>query len=169
MKNTTLCAIIDKENNRILMIKKLRGMQGFSDKVNGTGKDLYNFPGGKCVENESFYDCARRETMEETGITPIGHKLVGQLQFEWPDFMIINQVFIAERWSGNIVCDNEECTAEWIDMDKIPYDNMWDDDKVWIKKMLTGKKFHYKVIVIDEKTTKMIPLPVKNIMPQKTR
>ncbi len=160
---------MDKKNNRILMIKKLRGMRDFSEKINGSGKDLYNFPGGKCVENESFYDCAKRETKEETGITPIGHTLVGQLQFEWSDFMIINQVFITDKWSGGIVCDDEECTAEWVDMDKIPYDNMWADDKVWIKKMLAGKKFHYKVIVIDEKTTKMIPLLVKNIMQQKTR
>lgn len=140
IKNTTLCAIIDRKNNRILMIKKLRGMRDFSEKINGSGKDLYNFPGGKCVENESFYDCARRETIEETGITPIDHKLVGQLQFEWPDFTIINQVFIAEKWSGGIVCDGNECLAEWVDIDKVPYDNMWDDDKVWVKEMLAGKK-----------------------------
>ena len=163
IKHTTLSVVIDKANNRILMIKKLRGMQGFSDKVNGTGKDLYNFPGGKCLENESFLDCAKRETIEETGITPIGHKLVGQLQFEWPDLMIICPVFITEKWSGGIVCDGDECTAEWVDIDKIPYDNMWDDDRVWVKEMLAGKKFHYKVLTLNENKTEMVSLPIEEI------
>ncbi|MGI5845925.1 MAG: NUDIX domain-containing protein, partial [Alphaproteobacteria bacterium] len=112
MKYTTLCAIIDKNNNRILMIKKLRGMKGFSDKIDGSGKDLYNFPGGKCLQNESFFTCAEREAIEETGIKPIKHKLIGQLQFNWPGFTIINQVFTTEKWSGEIICKNNECFAE---------------------------------------------------------
>jgi len=164
-KNVTLLAVIDEKNNRVLMIRKLRGMKGFSDAADGMAKDLFNLPGGKCMPDESFYDCAIRETIEETGITPIGAKVVGQLQFVWSDLTIVSPVFKTTQWSGKILCgdNNDECTVHWVDLDKIPYDNMWDDDKTWFPEMLNGKFFHYKVEVTDEKNTALTPLPIEEV------
>lgn len=163
IKNTTLLAVIDKKNNRVLMIRKLKGMKNFSDNANGLGKDLYNLPGGKLLDGESFLGCAVRETVEETGITPIDPKLVGQLQFVFPDLTIVNQVFKTEEWSGEITCVGEECLTEWVGLDKIPYDNMWADDRTWFPEMMAGKFFHYKVLIGSESNVEMIPLPTEEV------
>ncbi|GHS98370.1 hypothetical protein FACS189421_06840 [Bacteroidia bacterium] len=162
-KQTTLLAVIDRPNNRVLMIKKLRGMKNFSSSADGSAKDLYNLPGGKLSACESFYDSAIRETIEETGITPIGAKLAGQLQFVWPDLVLINQVFITDKWSGEIKNNTDECVAEWVDLDHLPYDRMWDNDKTWFPEMLAGKFFHYRVEVNNEKSVVMIPLPIEDV------
>jgi 8-oxo-dGTP pyrophosphatase MutT (NUDIX family) len=145
------------------MIKKLRGMKGFSDAADVMAKDLYNLPGGKVLPGESFFDCALREIIEETGINPVAPQRAGQLQFEWPDLTIVCQVFKTEKWSGEISCDNDECIAQWVDLDKIPYDNMWADDLTWFPEILAGKIFHYKVLVTDERTIEMVPQPIEEI------
>ena len=163
MKKTTLCAIIDKQNSKVLMIKRLHGMKGFSSAADGMAKDLYNLPGGKNQPDESFIDCALRETVEETGITPKGLVLCGQLQFVWPDLTVINQVFRTNEWSGGIRCAAGECDAEWVDLDQIPYDNMWADDRTWFPEMLAGKFFHYRVVVMNETDVEITPLPIDEI------
>jgi 8-oxo-dGTP pyrophosphatase MutT (NUDIX family) len=164
IKQTTLLAVIDRQNNKVLMIKKLRGMKGFSNAADGMAKDLYNLPGGKVQPDESFFDSAVRETIEETGITPIDAKLCGQLQFVWPDLTLINQVFKTDKYSGDMNCATDECSAHWIDLDNLPYENMWGDDRTWFPDMMADKFFHYKAIMSNsEREVVMIPLPIEDI------
>ncbi|MCL1902097.1 MAG: NUDIX domain-containing protein [Alphaproteobacteria bacterium] len=165
IKNVTLLAVIDVPNNRVLMTRRLRGMKGFSNSADGHARDLYNLPGGKKGEDESFIDAAVRETIEETGVTPINPKLCGQLQFVWTDVTLVCQVFKTFDWKGDIDCKpGGECTAHWIDLDKLPYDNMWADDRTWFPDMMNDKFFHYDVIVADEKSVKMVPLPTDGVI-----
>ena len=150
-KHVTLVCIFD--GDKVLMIKKLRGMQGFGAGVDGHGKDVFNFPGGKCETNpetgavECFLDCACREACEETGITPIEPKQVGQLQFTWPeaDKVLVCPVFRADKFSGELISCPGESEAEWIPIDAIPYDNMWPNDRIWVPYIFAGKPFHLKI------------------------
>ncbi|MDR1207503.1 MAG: 8-oxo-dGTP diphosphatase [Rickettsiales bacterium] len=148
-KNVTIVCIFD--DDKVLMIKKLRAMRGFSDSVDGHGKDKFNFPGGKCEINpttgavECFLDCACREPQEETGITPINPELVGQLQFVWPDFVLICQVFRADKFKGDLISCSDESENDWVPVDKIPYDNMWPSDKIWVPYVIERRPFHIKV------------------------
>lgn len=163
IKKTTLLAVMDDANGKVLMIRKLRGMKGFSDAADGMSKDLFNLPGGKVAPGESFLGCAVRETAEETGITPIDAKLVGQLQFVWPDLTIVNQVFKTNKWSG-VACDGgDECTTHWVDVNNLPYENMWADDTTWFPDMLAGKFFHYKVVVENDRSVVVSPLPIEDV------
>lgn len=135
VKKTTLCFVIDRAQKKLLMILKKRGQ--------GEGK--WNTPGGKIQPGESALNAAIRETQEETGITPIQAKEVGLLEFYFPESKSwdnICQVFLAEKFEGEIIPDSEECSAHWVPLDKIPYDKMWDDDRLWVPLLFAGKKFH---------------------------
>ena len=150
-KNVTIVCIFD--GDKVLMIKKLRGMEGFGKGIDGHGKDLFNFPGGKCEVNpdtgavECFLDCACREAREETGITPIDPVQVGQLQFVWPaaNKVLVCPVFRADKFSGELASCPGESESLWMSVDAIPYDNMWPNDRIWVPYVLSRTSFHLKV------------------------
>lgn len=125
----TICFII--EDGEVLLIEKKRGV----------GSGLYNGPGGKLEDGESPKECAIRETVEETGVTPENLEKVSENEFMFGEtpFMHVH-VFKASRFSGNIQ-ETEEARPEWFEIQEIPYDKMWPDDKYWIPKMLEGEKF----------------------------
>ena len=128
---TTLCLF--KKDNQILLAMKKRGF--------GTGK--YNGVGGKLEEGETAEEAMIRECQEEIGATPIEYEKVGYLDFdEFYKSEKINVAFhlyIATKWDGEIV-ETEEMAPNWFDIDKIPYDNMFPDDKYWLPYILDGKK-----------------------------
>jgi hypothetical protein len=39
--------------------------------------------------------------------------------------------------------ETEEMKPEWFDISRIPYDEMWEDDRIWIPRMLAGEKIEY--------------------------
>ncbi|MCL2737643.1 MAG: NUDIX domain-containing protein [Alphaproteobacteria bacterium] len=163
-KNTTIVCIFD--GDKILMMRKSAGMKNFSAAVDGHGKGLYNFPGGKCKINletgavQSFHDCAIEETREETGIIPVAPFLIGQLQFVWPDIVLVNQVFITDKHTGVLKPKTEESKENlWVPVDKIPYDKMWPSDKIWVPHVLARRPFHMEVSgPADGPVCKSLPL-----------
>jgi len=135
VKFTTLCFVFDRARNLLLMIEKKRGQ--------GAGK--WNVPGGKISAGESAAEAAIRETIEETGIRPLDLRAAGKLEFYFPEsdsWSNICSVFTAENFSGELIPENIECSAHWVNLDQIPYEKMWDDDRLWIPLLLTGKYFH---------------------------
>ena len=149
-KHTTIVCIFD--GAKVLMMKKAAGMKNFSASVDGHGADLYNFPGGKCKINletgavQNFMECAIEESREETGITPVNPKFLGQLQFVWPDIVLVNQVFIADEHTGILKPKTQESKENlWMPTDGMPYDNMWPSDRIWFQNVLARRPFHIKV------------------------
>ena len=67
--DATLCFIVHQQ--KIMLIMKKRGF----------GKGKINGPGGKIVGNESIKDAAIRETVEETGLTPLNPRKYAILDF----------------------------------------------------------------------------------------
>ncbi|RZA07781.1 MAG: 8-oxo-dGTP diphosphatase [Proteobacteria bacterium] len=135
VKRTTLCFVFDRPKGLLLMIEKKRGQ--------GAGK--WNVPGGKLQKGESEEAAAIRETIEETGIEPADLRLAGRLEFYFPESKSWDNtcaVYTAEKFSGSLVAENEECSAHWVAVDKIPYDKMWDDDRLWVPLLLAGAPFH---------------------------
>ena len=121
-----------KKDNKVLMIKHKRGW----------GKGKFNLPGGKVEENETCLDNAIRETYDETGINVKNTSLLGILYFDGiKEQTIENHVFVAEYDSGELSDEHEEVAPLWMDIDKIPYDNMWDDDRYWYLYLFTNKEF----------------------------
>jgi len=153
MTTATLCYVI--KDDKILLIKKKRGL--------GAGK--WNGPGGKVDEGESIAEAAAREVYEEIGIVPDNPKKVGELEFFFGQESKIDwhvHVFIAEDYDG-IEKETKEAEPKWVSLNKIPYGEMWEDDKIWMPLMFQGKKFHGKFYYESKKAEKLLRHEVKVI------
>lgn len=135
MKNVTLCFLTKTENSTdyVCLAMKKRGF--------GMGK--WNGVGGK-VQNESVEQATIREAKEEIGVDLLDLKKVALLNFITMKHKC--HVFLADKWEGEPT-ETEEMKPEWFAVDAIPYHEMWDDDKVWLQRVLDGKtitgEFHF--------------------------
>ena len=128
-ERAVLCFV--RQGGRILLIRKKLGL--------GAGK--ITAPGGRIQPSESALEAARRETREETGVSPAGVARAGELLFQFKDGLALHcTVFIAREASGDPV-ETEEATPLWTEVSEIPYAEMWADDELWLPWMLEGKSF----------------------------
>jgi 8-oxo-dGTP diphosphatase len=134
---TLLFVVRDDE---VLLIRKKRGL--------GAGK--INGPGGRIEPGESPAECAVRETEEELVTTPSTPQPAGELRFQFVDgYSIHVHVFRADA------CDREpqetdEATPLWAALDAIPFDEMWEDDRIWLPLMLARESFHGRFLFDED-------------------
>jgi len=131
-KILTLCLIIDRDKNKILLAMKKRGF--------GAGR--WNGFGGKVEAGETIEQATIRECQEEGMVTPLALEKVALHDFEFtnPEMDIMEvHAFVATTWSGE-PAETEEMRPQWFSIDAIPYDLMWADDIHWLPQVLTGDK-----------------------------
>lgn len=115
----------------LLLIRKRRGL--------GAGK--INAPGGRLEPGETPEQAAIREVQEEVGVTPTGVRARGELRFVFTDgYRLHCHVFAADGCVGEPV-DTDEALPRWVPVDRLPYDEMWADDALWLPKLLAGWRF----------------------------
>ncbi|HKI75326.1 MAG TPA: 8-oxo-dGTP diphosphatase [Pseudomonadales bacterium] len=113
----------------VLLIRKKRGL--------GAGK--INGPGGRIEPGETPMECAIRETEEELCITPQNVRAAGELFFHAEDMPKIHgHVFTASDYTGT-PAETDEAIPLWTPTDRLPLDEMWDDDRLWLPHVLQGK------------------------------
>ena len=123
-------------DGQVLLIRKKRGL--------GAGK--INGPGGRIDPGETPMQCAIREVEEELCVTPEGAQHRGELLFQFTDrYSIHVHVFLASDCRGE-PRETDEAIPLWTDLDKIPYDEMWADDRIWLPTMLAGHAFKGRFI-----------------------
>ena len=116
---------------RILLIRKKRGL--------GAGK--VNGPGGRLEAGESFDACAVREVREELGVTPLHLVQLGRHAFQFVDgYSTFVHVYRAEDLHGTPV-ETDEAEPLWFELDAIPFDEMWEDDRYWLPLVINGRRF----------------------------
>ena len=124
------------KDSKILLIRKKRGL--------GAGK--INGPGGKVDPGETPRVAAIREVEEELGITPSSVTKAGEVWFQVIDGTSIKiHVFAAEDCRGEPV-ETDEATPLWTDVDTIPYEEMWQDDRIWLPLVLAGESFTVRTL-----------------------
>jgi len=121
------------EGGRVLLIRKKRGF--------GAGK--VNGPGGKVRPGEDIYSAALRELREETGLEAGELAYRGVLEFRdadgGPELTV--HVFTADRYSGRLR-ESEEAGPFWADLERLPLDEMWEDDRLWLPHVLAGSRVY---------------------------
>lgn len=132
-KILTLCII--HQYPKILLGMKKRG--------HGAGK--WNGFGGKVEEGETIEEAAVREIKEESGIKVREINKLGVIEFIYQDGSgnMEVHIFHAKEFRGS-PAESEEMRPKWFDINEIPYDKMWPDDKYWLPMFLDGKNFKGK-------------------------
>jgi 8-oxo-dGTP diphosphatase len=116
------------EQGRVLLIRKKRGL--------GAGK--INGPGGRVEAGETPEACAVREVQEELCITPREIRKGGEHRFQFLDgYSIHVHAFRATAHDGEPT-ETEEAIPLWFDTSRIPYEEMWEDDELWLPHLLAG-------------------------------
>lgn len=128
--------IFVQQNDQVLLIRKKRGL--------GAGK--INGPGGKLEPGESAQACAHRELHEELCVVVSTSENRGRLRFQFTDHYSIDvQVFVAESYTG-VPAETEEAVPLWFAVEQIPYHEMWEDDSIWLPRVLAGEKVNGRFI-----------------------
>lgn len=127
---TTLLLVI--KDNKILLACKKRGF--------GIGK--YNGVGGKLESGESVEQGMIRETFEEIGIAPKDYELRGVIAFDeyykGEPVLEVTHIYVASDFDGEPQ-ETDEMKPFWFDLDKVPYDKMFPDDKFWLPMIIEGE------------------------------
>jgi 8-oxo-dGTP diphosphatase len=116
---------------QVLLIRKKRGL--------GAGK--INAPGGRLDPGESWREGAVREVEEELRVTPLDPIDLGENRFQFVDgYSIHVAVFRATAFEG-VPTETDEAVPVWCDLERLPYQEMWQDDPLWVPYVFAGRRF----------------------------
>ena len=128
-------------NGKLLLIHKKKGL--------GAGK--VNAPGGRITPGETPRQAAIRETIEEVHMEPKNPEKRGELFFQFKDgYKLHGEVFFSTEFSGTPT-ETDEADPFWCEIDNIPYDGMWEDDRYWLPLALSGTPFKAYFIFDDDR------------------
>jgi len=127
--------------DRILLIRKKRGL--------GAGK--INGPGGRIDPGETPVECALRELREELCVTTPSAELGGELSFQFVDgYSVHVYVFRSDGCEGT-PRETAEAVPLWTRLDRIPYGEMWSDDRLWLPLLLRHTAFRGWFLFDDDR------------------
>lgn len=137
MRQSTLVFVFNDKKQILLAMKK----RGFSE-----GK--WNGAGGKVKVGETIIEAASRELQEETGIeiAPENMEARGILHFHFdkkPEWNQDVNIFVSHGYTGDFQ-ETEEMRPAWFDIDKIPFDTMWEDDLYWLPRVINGESVEFE-------------------------
>ena len=132
MRKTTLWIMI--ESWKIFLWEKKTGMARW----------VFTSVGWKLEDGETIEACMIREAHEEICIELSRKDLekVWVMNFyfsETPQYNNVCHVYILHNYSWEIV-ETLEIRPVWFDLKSIPYDKMWDFDKIWLPLVLNWER-----------------------------
>lgn len=140
MINTTLCYI--EKDNKYLMLHRTK-------KENDLNEGKWIGVGGKFEKDETPEECLLREVQEETGLTLTKYRLRAVITFilnEWgTEYMYL---FTANEFSGQL-SECAEGELKWVDKKDIFKLNIWDGDRIFLKKLIEEENFFTLKVVYD--------------------
>ena len=124
-----LCFLL--RDGEVLLIRKRKGFG--AGKINGVG--------GRVEPGERPEEAAVREVFEEVGVRVRSLEPAGTLEFysadSEPDWLI--HVFLSRDFEGE-PRESEEASPRWYRLGELPFEEMWEDDRVWLRYALSGKR-----------------------------
>lgn len=151
MINTTLCYI--EKDNKYLMLHRTK-------KENDLNEGKWIGVGGKFEKDETPEECLLREVQEETGLTLTKYRLRAVITFilnEWgTEYMYL---FTANEFSGQL-SECAEGELKWVDKKDIFKLNIWDGDRIFLKKLIEEDNFFTLKVLYDGDT--LVESVIKN-------
>ncbi|MDP2874377.1 MAG: 8-oxo-dGTP diphosphatase [bacterium] len=133
----TICFLVRSAEDGTKLVCLAEKRRGFRQgKLNGYG--------GKLEEGETIEACALRETTDESGISPLQIRKVGEVYFHDPDLIHECHVFVCEQWEGEPVDTDEMVLPHWYRLEEIPFERMGQADPLWIPRVLNGERIRAK-------------------------
>ena len=140
MKQTTLCYL--ERDGCYLMLHRIR-------KAHDENHDKWIGVGGKLEDRESPEDCARREVLEETGLTLTDWRYCGLITFvsdRWEtEYM---HLFHATGFTGALR-DCDEGVLEWVPVEQVNALPAWEGDKIFLALMQQVRPFFSLKLVYE--------------------
>ncbi|MBU4284950.1 8-oxo-dGTP diphosphatase [Patescibacteria group bacterium] len=144
MRQVSLCLLIKENKGSITEILLAMKKRGF-------GQGRWNGVGGKTdiEKGETVFDSAIREAEEEIGVKIKNPEKAAIIDFYFPEQPKEKNwdqqvhLFLVKEWEGEPI-ESEEMLPKWFEIGKIPFDEMWDDDRYWLPHILEGKKLKAK-------------------------
>ena len=121
---------------------------GLRKKVsNGLGLNLIAGIGGKVGDQPEFadetdYQAMAREMEEERGLVITKFHKAGTVIFLFPNKPSWSQtvtIFVIDEWEGEPQ-ETEAMVPEWYDVNNVPFAQMWEDNSIWLPKILAGEE-----------------------------
>ncbi len=134
MLDTTLCYIV--RDGKFLMLHRIK-------KKVDVNKDKWVGIGGKFLPGETPEECARREILEETGLSVGAMDYRGTVDFRcpgWPEERM--HLFWIEEFSGTLK-DCNEGVLEWIDQDQMDALPQWEGDRIFFRLLMEKAPFFH--------------------------
>ena len=116
------------------------------NKKTGLGKGKVNGPGGKVDPGETPEQAAVRECREELHIEVSNLEYCGEHRFQFVDGYSIHVWVYRTREFAGVPTETREAEPLWCNIARIPFDEMWEDDKYWLPKLIRGEKFQTRWI-----------------------
>ncbi len=139
-----------RSGDKLLLIEKKRGL--------GAGK--VNAPGGRLEPGETAIEAAVRETREEVGVEPVSPSHHASIDFQFTDgYAMRCHVFLANSLTGNLR-ETDEAIPFWVEVSRIPFERMWQDDRYWLPAVLDG---HFLTARFVFDTDKMLQMRVETV------
>jgi len=134
MISSTLIYI--EKDEKYLMLHRVR-------KKNDVNKDKWIGVGGKFEAGETPEACARREVMEETGLTLDELTYRGVVRFESNEAETEDMhLFSSRAFHGDII-DCDEGVLEWIEKKRLFNLQLWEGDRIFLYLLHVGAPFFH--------------------------
>ena len=141
MKHTTLCYL--EKDGASLMMHRVK-------KKNDENHDKWVGIGGHLEFGESPFDCVRRETREETGLTLRRVFYRGIITFIQKDVATeYMHLFTSADFDGKMSGDCGEGVLEWVRKEDVPSLPIWEGDRIFLSLLDREKRFFSLKLVYD--------------------
>ena len=113
----------------------------YAKRVERPGVVALSAPGGRIEVGESAEAYAIREVHEEVGIRVQSLSLRALLRYHDPaeGIAMAGYAFVLSDFRG-ADAPSAEADPFWCRMDEIPYDEMWENDRIWLPRVLKGER-----------------------------
>ncbi len=147
MIESTLVYLIKDDDYLMLLRNK---------KANDINQNKWIGVGGKKESNESFEECAIRETYEETGLSIQSIEQRGMIDFHYEDKESEKIYVYTTRSFTGVIHECNEGQLSWINKNRVLDLNLWEGDRIFLNYILNDKKDLFYLHLFYDKYDKLV-------------